>query len=261
MSRFFPDPTPLWAMRPKHCEASYERLVSELAVDSHRNALAEVKTFFDWCVTQKWISANPAFKIVGEGKRKRRKTQLRVRDARIWYRKALQLANDGDDGAIAALMTIVVGLRCSEIVSRRVCDLDEDEAPCDLVWIPESKTEAGRRAIDVPSPLRELLAALVDGRRQDAPLFPTRTGTHWRDWPRHQVKRICKLAGVPQVTAHGMRGLLATITIERGAAAHLVAATLGHERERTTIESYANPGATDKARRRKALKVLHGGRK
>jgi len=35
-------------------------------------------------------------------------------------------------------------------------------------------------------------------------------GAHRRDWPRENVRRICKLAAVPEVTAHGMRDLHST---------------------------------------------------
>lgn len=39
---------------------------------------------------------------------------------------------------------------------------------------------------------------------------------HWRDWVIDNVHRICDLAKVPRVTAHAMRGLLATITASAG---------------------------------------------
>jgi integrase len=54
---------------------------------------------------------------------------------------------------------------------------------------------------------------------------------------------IHDLVGVPKVTAHAMRGLFATLTAERGLAGHLIAATLGHEDERTTMNAYAALGA------------------
>ena len=37
------------------------------------------------------------------------------------------------------------------------------------------------------------------------------------------MKRICLEAKVPQVTAHGMRGLHSTLALEHGASAHVVA--------------------------------------
>jgi hypothetical protein len=56
-----------------------------------------------------------------------------------------------------------------------------------------------------------------------------------------------------------MRGLLATLTAERGLAGHLIAATLGHEDERTTMTAYAAPGAAAAGVNRKGLVILNGG--
>lgn len=81
---------------------------------------------------------------------------------------------------------------------------------------------------------------------------------HLRDWVIDEVHRICDLAKVPRVTAHAMRGLLATIT-ERGLAGHLIAATLGHEDERTTMHAYAPTGAALTGAARKGMTLLRGG--
>ena len=51
----------------------------------------------------------------------------------------------------------------------------------------------------------------AEGKSPEAKLF----GEHWRDWVRKWVQRICEAAGVPVVTAHGMRGLHSTLA--RGA--------------------------------------------
>jgi integrase len=59
-------------------------------------------------------------------------------------------------------------------------------------------------------------------------------GQHWRDWPRENVQRICRLADVPEVTAHGLRGTHATLAEEEGATGDLVARALGHEHVSTT---------------------------
>lgn len=267
---FFPEPLALWSIKPVHCRELYDATTKPrgdkppLSVDSHRNALAEVKTFLGWCVDRRLITSNPAFGISGQGRRSRRKTQLRVKDARAWYQTALALAQDGDKGAAAALSALLLGMRSSEITSIRVADLDEDEEPFDLLWIPDSKTEAGRRTLEVPEPLRPIFGELAKGRGRDAFLFRapgSKDGKHWRDWPRKNIRRICVLAGVPPVSAHGMRGMLATITVERGTAGHLVAQTLGHENVRTTLESYANKGAAAAGARRRGLDKMGTGSK
>lgn len=87
----------------------------------------------------------------------------------------------------------------------------------------------------------------------------TVTRSHGRDWVIDQVHRVCDLAEVPRVTAHAMRGLLATITAERGMAGHLIATTLGHEDERTTMHAYAAPGSAAAGDRHRGLVVLNGG--
>lgn len=166
--------------------------------------------------------------------------------------KAIELADAGEPGAIAAMMALLLGMRASEIVSRVVRDLDDDGR---LLWIPDSKTEAGKRTLRVPEVLRPYLQRLTAGAEAEAPIF----GEHWRDWPREWVQRICDKAGVPKVTAHGMRGLHSTLALEAGITGAVVAASLGHEHVSTTVQSYAKPEAVAGAQQRRALSVLDGG--
>jgi integrase len=279
--KFFPEPLSLKLLSAKRCQRAYDELRTRPtrskkppAVDTHRNVLAQTKSFLAWCVKQGWLRENPAATIEGVGKRRPRGkslgkagNELRVREARAWYVKALEFAGNGDQGAVAALVALLLGMRAHEIVSRRVADLDEDGAPGDLLWIPCSKTPAGRRTLEVPEVLRPLLLACAEGKASDRHLFERMRKheradhrPHMRDWIIDQVHRVCDAAKVPVVTAHAMRGLLATITAERGLAGHLIAATLGHEDERTTMTAYAAPGAASAGDRRRGLVVLAGGR-
>lgn len=272
---FFPDAIPLALLSTKRCASLYDeyrtrptqRTGKPPSADTHRNALSQVKTFLGWCVERGWLRENPAAQVKGIGKRRPRGlslgkagNELRVAQARAWYGMALFKANQGDEGAIGALVALLLGLRASEIVSRRVADLDTDRAAGDLLWIPCSKTPAGRRTLEVPEVLRELLVRCADGKAAERFLFESEPGKpHWRDWLRKNVARMCKLAEVPIVTAHAMRGLLATISAERGLAGHLIASTLGHEDERTTMRAYARPGAAATGANRRGLVVLNGG--
>jgi len=167
--------------------------------------------------------------------------------------EAHRQADAGQAGAVAAMTALVMGMRASEIVSRVVRDLDDGGA---LLWIPDSKTLAGRRKLQVPEFLQPYLVELARGRDPQAALF----GEHWRDWPRKWVQRICKAAGVPKVTAHGMRGLHGTLAVDSGITSHAVASALGHESFKTTAESYAKREAVAGAQQKRALAVLTGGR-
>lgn len=274
---FFPSAVPLQLLSGKRCEALYTDLRTRVSAktkkavsaDTHRNVLAQVKSFLGWCVARGWLRENPSAGVKGIGKRRPRGKSLgkngntlRVKEARAWYVKAVELAERGDEGATAALVALLLGMRASEITTRRVADLDEDSAPGDLLWIPCSKTPAGRRTLEVPEVLRPLLVRSTADKQPSAYLFEAEDGKpHWRDWILHNVHRVCDGAEVPRVTAHALRGLLATLTAERGLAGHLIAATLGHDDERTTMTAYAAPGAAAAGAGRRGLVLLKGGKK
>lgn len=245
------------------CEARYDAFRFRkkkdgrpLAVDTHRNALAQAKTFLNWCVGRGYLKSNGLMKVQGKGKRRYGKEQLRIDEARAWSAAALRRAATGDrdevkEGALKALMALHLGLRASEITLRQVRDVDDDGA---ILWIPDAKTSAGRRRVEVPEFLRPLLRELSQGRPGAEPLFRYRTVGVVRNW----VKRICLEAGVPKVSAHAMRGLHGTLAVAAGATPHLVAAAMGHESFRTTATSYAKREAVTGVRHRKATAVLAG---
>jgi integrase len=185
-------------------------------------------------------------------------------DARL-VREGARARRRDDEGAIAALVALLLGLRASEIVGLRVADLDDDEDAGDLLWIPCSKTPAGRRTLEVPAELRPLLIACAEDKTPNRYLFECEREQdaigkpHLRDWVLDQVHRVCDAAKVPRVTAHALRGQLATLTAERGLAGHLIAATLGHEDVRTTMTAYAKPGSAAAGARARGWQVLNGG--
>ncbi len=259
LRRFFPDlAANLEELTPRACKRYYEELAGRgLAADSHRNYLLEARSFLRWCVRQGWLARNPLEGLEGQGRRKHGGPQLRLDEARAWLVKAHQLARR-EPGAAAASLTLLMGLRASEVVGVAVRDVDDQGR---MLWIAESKTEAGRRAVPIPPELRSLLLRLA-GRRPGGELL---FGKHWRDWPREWVQRICAAAGVPKMTAHGMRRTCATLAAARaivtGSPLSQVAASLGHESFTTTATSYADKGALRDAARERGLRILKGGRK
>lgn len=264
LNTFFPDGTAALAdLTTSACAALYEtlrapRAVAEgkmmrtYSVDTHRNMLAEARMLAKWCVAKRWLRASPLEGVEGKGKRRHGKPQLRIDEARRWMAKAAELADAGEVGAVAAMMTLLLGMRAGEVVSRVVRDLDDEGR---LLWIPDAKTEAGKRTLRVPEVLQPYLERLAAGQKPEALLL----GHHWRDWPREWVQQICRAAAVPEVCAHSMRGLHSTLAMDAGITGAVVAAALGHEKVTTTVTSYASPDAVAGARQRRALTVLIGG--
>jgi integrase len=107
----------------------------------------------------------------------------------------------------------------------------------------------------VPELLRPFLLAQCQRKAPADRLF----GGQWRDYPRRWVKQICRECRLPEVTAHGMRGLHSTLAVDSGVTAHAVASALGHESFAATAQSYAKPESLTRARQARVLKVLGGG--
>jgi integrase len=247
----------LSSLNPLRCASLYRdltQLTSEktkrpLAVDTHRAYLAEARSFCRWAVKTQLLRKNPLDEVEGIGRRHRGKAQLRIDEAKRWMAVAHDLAAQGEAGAVAAMMTLIMGMRAGEVVSRVVRDIDDDGK---LLWIPDAKTEAGKRTLQIPEVLQPYLKRLTRDKLPLAPLF----GQHWRDWPRLWVGKICELAGVPKVCAHSMRGLHATLAIKAGATPEVVASSLGHESSSMTMAAYAAPGSASQAQQNTVLAKL-----
>jgi integrase len=252
---FFPDQE-LWLddLTPAMCQRYYEELTKRLAVDTHRNVLVQVRTFLNWCVKKTWIETNPLDGVEGIGRRRHGKPQLRIDEARKWMAAAVDYANSGEVGAVVAMTALLLAMRASEIVKRQVRDLDDGGR---LLWIDDTKTEAGRRTLEVPAVLQPHLLRLAENRPAEQMLF----GLHDRSFVRRWVRRICTAAKVPMVCAHSMRGLHSTLSRERGITGEVVATALGHVDKRVTEQSYTRPEAISNAQQRRVLEVLNGGRK
>jgi integrase len=220
-----------------------------MSVDSARNTLSEAKTFLAWAVTKRWARTNALADVKGVGKRRRGKPQLTVDEARKWMAVGMKMA-ETEDGAVAALMALLMGMRASEITDRIVRNLDDGGR---LLWITDAKTQAGIRRLQVPQQLQPLLERLAANKQPTDRLFGPNVHRHMV--LRH-VRRICKAAGVPVVPPHGLRGTHASLAMTAGATGDLVAAALGHESFTTTERHYARADAIADAQQFTALREL-----
>lgn len=68
---------------------------------------------------------------------------------------------------------------------------------------------------------------------------------------------MCREAGVPEVTAHSLRGLHATLAMEWGSTGRVVAAALGHTSfAMTTKRHYVADGTVERAAQRRVGSML-----
>lgn len=221
----------------------YDAAQAGRAPDTHRNALGIGRQFGKLCVKLGWLRENPFEGVEPVGRRRKGKTQLGVDEARKLAAHCLSLGAHPEP--VAVLAALLLGPRASEVVNRDVRDLDDGGR---LLWIRQSKTESGKRAIEVPEILQPLLIALSKDRIAGAPLFWGSRGERPnRHWVSYHCRRLCKDAGVPVVTAHGLRGTHSSIARRGGATAELVAAQLGHAGTGVTNAAYISRRSSDSA--------------
>jgi integrase len=234
------------------------------SVDSQVGVLKQSRTFALWLHKRGLAKRSDLFEgLEVLGKRHQGKPQLRIDDARTYEKTARELADRGDVGAIAALVPLYMGNRAGEVVGRRVRDLDNRGT---LLHIEEAKTEAGNRPLEIPAVLQPYLAKLAKGKQPDAPLFTGGTPRARRSlealadpvaWLRRQVWRMCKLASVPRVGPHGLRGTHSSLAAAAGATSAIIASAMGHSGSGVTERHYIKPEALENARTARVVAALN----
>lgn len=134
------------------------------------------------------------------------------------------------------------------------------------VFLGEVKTKAARRTISLPAPafealrrqhkrqLEEQLAAGGSWHNDAGLVFTDTQGGFLRrtNVERRDLKRICKRAGLENVTLHSFRHTHASILIARGVDIKTISRRLGHENITTTLQVYGHllPGQDEGAAQR-----------
>lgn len=225
----------------------------------HRNALAQAKTWGRWMVKpQRYIPVSPFEDIKGKGKVAKGKAQLSIDEARQFMLTAHPLAagDPMDEGAVAALMALEMGLRDNEIIKRLARQLDDR---CRRLIIVDGKNDESNQTVPIPEDLQPYMERLKAGK---FPLQSIWTGyrgkPHRKGWVQDQVARICRLAGVPVVTAHGLRGTYSSLKIAGGwrELTDSVRKGLRHTKFSTSASHYVDGDASRAAGQVAALSVL-----
>lgn len=250
---------PMRALTASVARQLYARRTEEVAAGTHHSELGYAQRWGAHAVEKGWLRFNPFAEVKPVGEVSCGKPQLRVSEARKYLARVLE---EETPEATAVGMALLMGLRAHEVTERIVRDLDDGGR---LLWIPKSKTRAGVRQIGVPVVLRARLLTLASGKRPEEPIFPglTRYGLHY-----HTV-RLAKLAGVPRVTPHGLRGTFATLaltgwdgnnpgpTLTPVQSVTTLARTMGHaDGGETARRHYLAPGAEETAGVRRLETIL-----
>ena len=144
-----------------------------------------------------------------------------------------------------------LGLRVNEVLGLRKSDFDGDTL--NLRWqsdrkgsrrVPLKKRKAGEgRSIPVPAHV----LAIVEASETDV-LFPGRSTTHLPYiTAQERFKRASDALGLDGATTHDLRHTFASVALNAGMDATVLAEILGHADASVTLRTYAHalPGARD----------------
>ena len=217
-----------------------------LSVDTRKNTFAEAKTFTRWLRTAGHIKTDVLAGFKMAGRHHKGKPRLRYAESDRFFAKALTLAEGGDQGALAVLVAYDGNLRSSEVWSRVVRDLDRGGA---VIWIEDAKTDAGNRAVELSEAVARLLAAQAKGKKAEDRLFPEAAALNDpKGWMIPAAVRVCKAAGLPRVTPHGLRGSGATTDLIDEVVSR-VSKQLGHTATAVTAGHYLDGDVLAQLRR------------
>ena len=197
-----------------------------------------VRTFWAWAVAKGYAKSNPWLKVRRVGKANVGKPQLRIDETRKLEAVAMQRAQSGDVPALGILLMLYLGLRQGEVADRVSRDIDDEGR---VLWVPSGKTKNAKRRLKIPEQIRPLVLARIVGQEPDSLIFyPPHHKTHHNGYYVVQLARLCRLAGVPVVCPHSLRGMHATLALEGGATGDAVAKALGHGSFEMTKTHYAS---------------------
>jgi integrase len=228
-----------------------QRLVKRpLSNNSINKTIKRLAQVLDMAVEYGYLSANTA-----SGRRRRLKPD-RPRRARLEADQVVTLLQvAGEHRALLATAIMAGGLRVSELTALRWRDVNLAEH---RLTVPESKTDAGCREVDLAPDLRDELAnhrlASPFSERDDF-VFPTRRGTRReRNTVRTRIlypaieraNVLLEATGRPlipaDVTFHSLRRTYASLLAEAGADAAYTKAQIGHKSAKLTLEVYTDVG-------------------
>ena len=229
------------------------------AAVTHQKRLALVKSFWAWLVRRGLASPNnPWVDIRPVGKANSGKPQPREGDARLLDKHLFEAASE-DEGALALLVQLYLGLRPSEVLGLTVGAIEDCSNHETVVYVDGKKNKNAKRKLELYGPVAALLIRFCEGRPKSQRIFASNREQQPRaNWmyKRLRLRLHCDAIGIPPVCPHALRGLHSSLALAAGATTHSVAQALGHASFSTTTKHYATPDSIDLGKSRSFAKAM-----
>lgn len=193
-----------------------------------RHDLHALSPLFGYAMTHRWCFQNPVNKVkIPSDKDAMRSHVLTKADEMMYFEAARSFPNLHDLGRLMVLQ----GPRPFEVMQARVEHIDLKNG----TWfIPQSKSDAGRRTLKLVPESRAILEARVAGAAPSGWLFEGRSkGMHLSDVENAHKKILTKTGQA--FVVYDLRHTFATRMVERGCDVVVLAKILGHANLRTVM--------------------------
>jgi integrase len=232
-----------------------------LSAKTAQNYLGCVKTMLAAAVRVGLLEYNPADRVQGPKRRKKKKTTLP--EAEVIALLQLIITEAEAPLKLAVLLAMLCSLRLGEVGALKYSDIDWDAGtitvdrslkytPADGAFISEPKTDAGDRVITLPpSMVRILRDAMWDDVMEAQDLPDKWKGAFWivhsrhgarvnKDTPSKWFRKFADDHGFQGLTFHGLRHVHASMLLQHRVDLQSVSVRMGHSDPSVTLRAYAD---------------------
>lgn len=241
--------------KPGVNKVSPEKGLAYKTIKHYRSFISEV---FDYAIRIEMLTKNPCTNVKLPPKKQAEKKIYTPKQAEEFV--DLLYSEAPLKYQLFSTIAIICGLRRSEIVGLRYCDIDVDNHTLKIeraanyfrkkkeMYIGSTKTESSARVLKIPQIVIDLFLKYkvqeVSQKRfmglrhtEDDYLFcdTTYTKIMYNGLPYNYLKKMCKKHNMDFYGIHSMRHFVATAMIAKGADIKTVSEILGHSSANTTI--------------------------
>ena len=232
-----------------------------LSAKTAQNYLGCVKTMLAAAVRVGLLEYNPADRVQGPKRRKKKKATLP--EAEVIALLQLIITEAETPLKLAVLLAMLCSLRLGEVGALKYSDIDWDAGtitvdrslkytPADGAFISEPKTDAGDRVITLPpSMVRILRDAMWDDGMEAQDLPDKWKGAFWivhsrhgarvnKDTPSKWFRKFADDHGFQGLTFHGLRHVHASMLLQHRVDLQSVSVRMGHSDPSVTLRAYAD---------------------
>lgn len=232
-----------------------------LSAKTAQNYLGCIKTMLAAAVRVGLLEYNPADRVQGPKRRKKKKATLP--EPEVIALLQLIITEAETPLKLAVLLAMLCSLRLGEVGALKYSAIDWDAGtitvdralkytPADGAFIAETKTEAGDRVITLPpSMIRILHDAMWDDVMEAQDLPEKWKGAFWivhsrhgaranKDTPSKWFRKFADEHGYQGLTFHGLRHVHASLLLQHHVDLQSVSVRMGHSDPSVTLRAYAD---------------------